>query len=491
MDGHGVVTVIACAGHLAFGTLAYLRRTKSALGGLIALLFFDAFAWNFASLAYDLSGQRIYYRIDHFFSTLMAAIALHVVVVFVGRSKQLRLPVIASYVLFGSIGLFASSRVWWKLVAVLGPSCMLAAIGLLLAHRRRTPDATERARAELLLLAISIGTLLSSTDLWYNETTLPVPRLGAVGTLIATGLFALAALRLSLLGREVPRVLALYALLLGAFWVVAHLAIARWLDAGSSPWVLGGMAFALVAVAAARELRHRSALGRVRTAELATLGRFSEQLAHDIRNPLAALKGSLQFLQQEHEAGRSLDGQTEFLSLMLEQVERMQRVVSDYQRIGKVVPSVAPESLNALVRGVLPLQRFGLPPGIAIEAELAPDVPECPLDRDLVVTALENVLRNACEAMPKGGTIVVRTAHDEDTGIVSVGVEDQGQGMDPRELESATAPFFTTKAQGTGLGLSFAERVAKAHGGTLRLRSVLGRGTTVTLSFSDHAGVEA
>jgi signal transduction histidine kinase len=491
MDGHGVVTVIACAGHLAFGTLAFQRRSRSALGGLIALLFFDAFAWNFASLAYELSGQRLYNLVDHFFSTLMAAIALHVVVVFVGRSKQLRLPVIAAYALFGSIGLFATSTSWWKLLAVLGPACMAFAIGLLLVHRRRTPDAAERARSELILLAISVGTLLSSTDLWYRETSLPVPRLGAIGTLIAMALFALAALRLSLLGREVPRVLALYALLLGAFWVVAHLAIARWLDARSSPWVLGGMAFLLVAVAATRELGRLNAVGRARTVELATLGRFSEQLAHDIRNPLSALKGALQFLQQEHEAGRSLDAQTPFLKLMLEQVERMQRVVADYQRIGKVEPSVAPLSLNALVRGVLPLQRFGLPAGIAIEAELSPDLPECPLDRDLVVTALENVLRNACEAMPKGGTIVVRTARDEDAGIVSVGVEDQGQGMDPRELESATALFFTTKAQGTGLGLSFAERVAKAHGGGLLLRSVLGRGTTVTLSFSERSGARA
>ncbi len=483
MDGYGVMTVMACAGHLAFGMLAFVRRSRSALGGLMALLFFDAFVWNFASLAAELSGSVAWSRVDRAFASLMAPLALHVVVVFVGRRRALRRLVGAAYVTFAAVGLFVSVDRWWWVLLLLVSLAMALAIALLWVHRRRTLDQAERARADLLLLALSIGTALSSTDLLYGHTELPVPRLAAVGTLIAMSLIAVAALRLSLFGREVPKVLALYAVLLGAFWLSAHLALARFLDPSSSPWVLGMAALALVGLASSREFDRSAALGRVKNEELATLGRFSQQLAHDLKNPLAALRGAVEFLEEEHRAGRSLDGQTRFLTLMGEQVERAARTVEHYQRIAKVEPRLVSTSLNGVVESVVPLQRLALGPGVTLATALTEALPSCPLDRDLVVTALENVLRNASEAMPAGGVITVRTGYDAEGQAILLGVEDQGQGMSPMVLERATALFFTTKAQGTGLGLSFAERVAKAHGGALDVASTLGRGTTVTLTF--------
>jgi len=478
-----VMTVFACAGHLAFGSLAFMRRTKTALGELMALLFLDAFGWNFASLAHELSGAKIWASVDHFFSAMMAAIALHVVIVFVGRARALRALVVGAYLLFAAIGLFVPDAWWWKALLFSGPAVMSVAIVLLFLHRGQSQDPDERARTDLLLFAFSIGTLLGATDLLYGQTELPIPRLGAIGTLISMSLIAVAALRLSLFGRELPPVLAIYALFLGLFWVFAHLALTRLLDPRSSPWVLGGIALALLGIASAREIGRTAALNRARGEELATLGRFSQQLAHDLKNPLAALKGAVEFLEEERRAGRSLDAQTRFLSLMAEQVERAQRTVDDYQRIAKVEPHLAPMSINALVRSVLPLQRIAVAPGVSIVADLSDDVPECPLDRELVVTALENVLRNACEAMPDGGDITVRTTYDPEVERVTLGVEDRGKGMSPMVLEHASALFFTTKAKGTGLGLSFAERVAKAHGGVLRVASKLGSGTTVTLTF--------
>jgi len=483
MDGHGVMTVMACAGHLAFGMLALVRRSKSALGGLMALLFFDAFVWNFASLAAELSGSVAWSKVDHIFSSLMAPIALHVVVVFVGRRRALRGLVAAAYAAFAAVGLFVSVGRWWWVLLLFISAAMAFAIALLWVHRGRTLDHAERARADLLLLALSIGTVLGSTDLLYGQTELPLPRLAAVGTLIAMSLIAVAALRLSLFGREVPKVLALYALLLGAFWLSAHLALARYLDPRSSPWVLGIAALALVGLASSREIGRSAALGRAKNEELATLGRFSQQLAHDLKNPLAALKGAVEFLEEEHRAGRSLDGQTRFLTLMGEQVERAERTVEHYERIAKVEPRLASTSLNGVVQSVVPLQRLAFGPAVTIETALTEALPSCRLDRDLVVTALENVLRNASEAMPAGGAITVRTGYDAEGRTIALGVEDQGQGMSPMVLERATALFFTTKARGTGLGLTFAERVAKAHGGALNVASTLGHGTTVTLTF--------
>jgi signal transduction histidine kinase len=165
---------------------------------------------------------------------------------------------------------------------------------------------------------------------------------------------------------------------------------------------------------------------------------------------------------------------------MLGQVARLQNVIDNYQRIAKVEPVLARGSLNDVVRDVLGLQRFAVVSGVNLKTELSEELPECDMDRELIATTLENILRNAYEAMPSGGTVTVRT---ERGGVDSLllSVQDEGQGMDPRELSRATDEFFTTKATGTGLGLNFAARVARAHGGTLSLTSNVNRGTTVRL----------
>src|SRR6185369_9547469 len=218
--------------------------------------------------------------------------------------------------------------------------------------------------------------------------------------------------------------------------------------------------------------------------KLVALGRFSEQLAHDLRNPLAALKGAIQFLLVEREKGRSLDDQQPFLKLMLEQVERTSSVVEAYQRIAKVEPIRVATSLNHLVEGVLALQRFASTSHVSVRAALEPSLPECEVDAALVETSLENLLRNAFDAMPEGGAISVETQTElGESGALGVAlvVRDQGHGMDARVLERATDQFFTTKAAGSGLGLSFVARVARAHQGRLELSSQVGACTTVRL----------
>ena len=128
------------------------------------------------------------------------------------------------------------------------------------------------------------------------------------------------------------------------------------------------------------------------------------------------------------------------------------------------------------------MQRFGKAANIELCAELSDGLPPCEVDGALLATALENVLRNAYEAMPEGGVVTVgleRAALGAD-GIV-LSVRDQGQGMDPRELSRATEEFFTTKSRGTGLGLNFVDRVARAHGGSLEISSEVRQGTLVQL----------
>jgi two-component system sensor histidine kinase HydH len=406
--------------------------------------------------------------------------------VFVGRARALRWLARTGYVLFGAIaivGATSTGSTWGTLLLIAGALAIACAVGLLAAHRRSARDPSERARSSLLIMALVIVTVFSSTDLWHGVTVYPIPRLGNIATLVGMALFAAAALRLRLLGQEVPPALVLYALGLGIVGVVGTLAAMRWLDKGVAFILLALLSAALVGVAAARELGRVRAVARERQRRLVVLGRYSQQLAHDLKNPLAALKGALQFLAIERQEGRSIDGQADYLALMLEQVERLDRVIDLYRRLSTVE-----------VRKVSALQRHAVLPGVTLRVHVDESLPPCAIDSDLLATALENILANACEASTEGGVIEVRTEQlsgSPERGIVALTVADHGCGMDPRQLERAKDEFFTTKAGGTGLGLSFAEQVAKAHGGSLTLTSEPGRGTIVQLTLACEADSSA
>jgi signal transduction histidine kinase len=160
-------------------------------------------------------------------------------------------------------------------------------------------------------------------------------------------------------------------------------------------------------------------------------------------------------------------------------VERLDRVVGTYQRLGRVEPLLQPLDVNQLAASVLALQAFTGRPEVTLRRELAEALPRCPGDWDLLANALENLVRNAFEAMPGGGTLTVRTASEG--ASVTVSVEDTGKGMDARTRERAFDDFFTTKATGSGLGLAFVRRVVEAHGGQVALTSQEGRGTVIVL----------
>jgi len=335
----------------------------------------------------------------------------------------------------------------------------------------------EQARGWMLLTA-----LLISSDLLFTElaarTGLAVPRLGYLGGLVGTLAMTLVLLRFPLLERHIP---SLVALLAGAVAALATLAcmVALRLGHGALELVL----CAIFAVAAFLALRQSMAIyGRRRKKQgrLAQQGRFSVQMAHDLRNPLAALKGAAQYLREEIRQGRPLARQDQYLDLMITQIERLERTVDEHQRMGRLQLHRVPRPLNELVRGSLTLKSIGSDPRIALSLELSPFVPACPVDADLLTRALENLCQNAVEAMPEGGNLTVRTAL-EDSGSILLSISDTGCGMDARTQERATDAFYTTKSHGTGLGLSFARDVVEGHGGQLQLVSELGRGTTVNV----------
>lgn len=157
----------------------------------------------------------------------------------------------------------------------------------------------------------------------------------------------------------------------------------------------------------------------------------------------------------------------------------MHRVVDNYQRLGRVEAIKTSLDINEVVRAVMALQSFAGGHTITVTTEYDPSLPPCMVDRDLLENALKNLVRNAFEAMPLGGVLSVRTgmsAPAEAPGVV-IRVEDSGMGMDALTRERAMESFYTTKPQGSGLGLAFVRRVVEAHDGDLTLTSREGTGT--------------
>lgn len=212
---------------------------------------------------------------------------------------------------------------------------------------------------------------------------------------------------------------------------------------------------------------------------LAALGRMSAGLAHEIRNPLAGVKGAAQYLE-----GESLPADSkEMLQVIIDEVDRLDIVVSqflDYARPFEL--QLRPEHVNAIVAHSLTLLRAsGVPEGIEVVEDLAGDLPRVQLDAARLSQVLLNLLQNALQAMPQGGTLTVRTRSRLSRSgepEVEIAVADTGVGIARDDLDHLFIPFFTTKREGTGLGLPICERLVEAHGGEIDVSSRPGRGSS-------------
>jgi two-component system sensor histidine kinase HydH len=495
--------LVACGGQLALFLLAIGRGARSPLAMPLALLSVSLFSWHFCSLAYAVSRHIQWRWLALAAAPIITPIAVHLVLSFVGRRRSLSWLMYLHYAVFGLFSLnsllafilpasrdFVGSPTWAAMLTGLIVPALALVLIFLRIHQNRAVDPSEQARARLLLMAFVLLAALSSTEL-AHLFGFDVPHLGAVGSLFCNAMLAFVVLRFRLFGRDLSSTAALSALALAALAVLAYLAVFRFLESNTSLLTVGTVTVTLALLALSRRVLVAWAVQRERLRRLATLGRFSAQMAHDLKNPLAALKGAAQYLKEEHAQGRSLADKGEFIDLIVDQIDRLHRVVDQYQRLGRVEPVLQPLKLNELVRSVLALQHFASSSKVRVQAELADGLPECLLDRDLIAGALENMVRNAFEAMPRGGTVTVRTGKaDDGMGGVFISVEDTGEGMDARTRERALDDFYTTKPGGTGMGLAFVRRVVEAHGGSLALESREGWGTMVQLTFppaSEHA----
>jgi len=232
-----------------------------------------------------------------------------------------------------------------------------------------------------------------------------------------------------------------------------------------------------------------------RTQRLEAWAHMARQVAHDIKNPLTPIQLSAEHAQRVnidrgHPLSPVLD---DCVATILSQVKLLRQISAEFSSFASSpTPRPEPTSVAALIQEVVEPYRAGLAHRIAIEIQAEEPLPPVINDRTLFARALTNVIENALHAMPGTGrlTIVSRvdTVADSQSAVrspqfVIVEITDSGVGMDEEAMNRIFEPYFSTKATGTGLGLTIAKRNVELNGGTIDVRSERGVGTTVTLTL--------
>jgi len=227
---------------------------------------------------------------------------------------------------------------------------------------------------------------------------------------------------------------------------------------------------------------------------LAVLGQMAAGLAHEIRNPLGAIKGATQLLADPPGDSELDESSREFIGIILEEVDRLNDVVSRVLDLAREGDDAAlPIDVNAVVRRTLQVMSAqwetdsGDDP-LTIDTHLDEDLPRSAIVPDHLRQVLMNLLHNAAQATGGQGRITVISRTRKRTVLrrdgryegtwVTISVEDDGPGIGPAALERIFLPFYTTKDQGTGLGLAICQRIVQSAGGHIDVRSRVGEGTT-------------
>lgn len=226
-----------------------------------------------------------------------------------------------------------------------------------------------------------------------------------------------------------------------------------------------------------------------RADRLASVGEMATGIAHEIKNPLAGISGAISVLADDYADD---DPRKEIVRQILEQIARLDKTSTDllfFGRPGK--PEFSHVDINALVKKTLFfVSQHPEARNIHRVKELTRDLPSVLVDEKQIQQVLFNVIINAIQSMQDGGTLTILTesSNKESQQFVRVLISDTGKGIPPENLEKIFIPFYTTKTQGTGLGLPICKTLMQQNGGTLSVESRIGEGTTFILELPASGG---
>lgn len=232
-----------------------------------------------------------------------------------------------------------------------------------------------------------------------------------------------------------------------------------------------------------------------RADRLSMVGTMAAGLAHEIKNPLGGIKGAAQLLQMELESGSPL---AEYPLVMIRETERVNNIIEELLDLSRPKP-LAREEVNVgkILNEIVLLQhRSFIDKDVKFTMNLDPSIPPILADQNLLTQLFLNLIKNAGEAVERGGEICVTTRIDSDyhlsspgeraVPLVQIAIEDNGPGIPPEHRERIFTPFYTTKTGGTGLGLATCQKIVSDHHGLLSVKNRNEGGSAFIISLPLH-----
>jgi signal transduction histidine kinase len=458
-----------------FFVLAYARGRRETEYLLFGLLCFalalgtTGIAWSYVTT--DRETWLVASRLTHAGAIAATALNLHFAMLYSMVQGGNRVAIVA-YALAAGYELLNALGLWWNLETLTSHTSVIFGTPIVYFAGQPSPLAATCYGVATLELLASVGLLIRAYRSGKRE---------ALSSVIGAATVGAAAIHDILLVSNkissvylVPHASSAYALGVASTLLIRYRATAGQLELTASSLRV-----------ATEELRHshdelRQIQDELSTKQqLATVGELAAAIAHEVRNPLAIIVNAVAGLRR---LGMSEDDRKMLLDIVDEEAARLNRLVTDLLRFARpVTVRRSAVSLVELAHRAESLAREGHIVKVLIGND--PDVRTVWVDPGLFRLVFDNLVENALQSMPGGGTVTIEIKRGELDGVSCVRVEirDQGQGMEPEVLERATDPFFTTRPSGTGLGLPIVQRIIEAHGGDIDIESEPGDGTSVIL----------
>jgi two-component system NtrC family sensor kinase len=217
--------------------------------------------------------------------------------------------------------------------------------------------------------------------------------------------------------------------------------------------------------------------------KLAALGQMASVVGHEIRNPLGVINNAIYYIKTRLEmpSGKNPDPKIQkHIGIIEKEIAASDKIINDLLGFSRTRPPMAQSlDLNKIVEDSLSV--ISIPETVKVEIDLSLELPPALVNPDEIRQVFINLINNAWQAMPEGGTLKIRTYIEEE--MAQVEISDTGCGISPENMKKLFTPFFSTKTKGTGLGLAAVQRIVERHKGKIKVRSRVGQGTTFIVSL--------